>query len=81
MTALDDNSRWILSDALAMYAREHRMAAAQRQAIEFALDRLTAAPQAAQTQPVTDELLVRLFYAAQANITQFRIKAREILSS
>lgn len=28
---------------------------------------------------VTDETLVALFYAAQGNITQFRIKAREIL--
>jgi hypothetical protein len=46
--ALDDNSRGILSDALAMYARKHNMAASQRQAIEFALDRLIAA-QPAQT--------------------------------
>jgi hypothetical protein len=41
--ALDDNSRGILSDALAMYARKHNMAASQRQAIEFALDRLISA--------------------------------------
>lgn len=41
---LDDNSRGILSDALAMYARENRMAAAQRQAIEFVLDKIAAQP-------------------------------------
>jgi hypothetical protein len=29
--------------------------------------------------PVTDETLVALFYAAQGDITKFRIKAREIL--
>lgn len=42
MTTLDGNTRNILSDALAMYAREHRMASAQRQAIEFALNRLAS---------------------------------------
>jgi hypothetical protein len=30
---------------------------------------------------MNDDLLVRLFYAAQGNITQFRIKARELLAS
>lgn len=31
--------------------------------------------------PVTDDLLVQLFYAAQGDITQFRINARKLLAA
>lgn len=31
--------------------------------------------------PVTDDLLVELFYAAQGDITKFRIKARALLGA
>jgi hypothetical protein len=36
---------------------------------------------ASQPKPLTDDLLVQLFYAAQGDITQFRIKARALLEA
>jgi hypothetical protein len=36
---------------------------------------------ASQPKSLTDDLLVQLFYAAQGDITQFRIKARDLLEA
>lgn len=36
---------------------------------------------ASQPKALTDDLLVQLFYAAQGDITQFRIKARALLEA
>ena len=57
-------------------------------AIWKALGKPWYVPQVTETQPVaqteralTDELLVDLFYAAQSDITKFRIKARALLTA
>lgn len=42
---------------------------------------LYTAPPPASTNRLTDDLLVQLFYAAQGDITQFRIKARTLLEA
>jgi hypothetical protein len=40
-----------------------------------------AALSASQPKVLTDDLLVQLFYAAQGDITKFRIKARALLEA
>lgn len=44
-------------------------------------ERIIAAQSASQPKALTDDLLVQLFYAAQGDITQFRIKARDLLEA
>lgn len=44
-------------------------------------DAARAAQAASQPKVLTDDLLVQFFYAAQSDITQFRIKARALLEA
>jgi hypothetical protein len=49
--------------------------------LQESIDWLKNAQKNAISRAITDDVLVQLFYAAQGDITQFRIKARAIIEA